>query len=1362
MSNGTASPQIHDYSEDAKLMLPHAYFPRRLAIIEEGTLDSIVDEAGLLALTGNKIVLGEPGMGKSELMHELARRLEVELLTAVRFLRAKDPTKLVPAGKPLLLDGLDEAMSRRDGDAVDEILAQLEEAGSPPFVLSCRSREWQARSVTNLRQLYGREPVILTLEPFERIEAQAFLLAQAPNLDANHVLDHLASYSLHDLYRNPLTLGMIRRVAQTDTHLPATRAALFERVCALIWSEHDEDRQDEGLAQLSQDDALDAAGAISAALLFGGAEAVSAAGAAQVQQGDVRLADIEVLPKAKSARTIFSSKLFHSVGPLRAKPLHRVIAEYLGARWLASQAPAPRAQRRLLAQLHGRGGVPASLRGIHAWLAYHSSAMAERVIAEDPYGVLRYGEVTELTPKLADCLFEALGRLAEDDPYFRAGDWDSKTAAGLMIPTLKAKIDAVISSTAGNWHLRTLLIEGLVGTPLAADLADALEEIVLLPGRSYREREDAAKALAPHRNREWWRTTIAALTDQGGENAPRLARQLIQRIDADVSDDLLVLTIFAEMGLSTSRPLGRKGKGVHTIRSYEKLVSLIPSTRLVGVLDCIAGYAKQLRDVEWKDAGSLAEIVAKLIVRGIDDDVIGVSEASLLWGWLETIERARDDYRDAQQQLASRLGTRDELRRAVQAHGLASCCSRDTLRVVEFQLQRRLVQIRGRSGDIIAVFERLAKGDNNDPALRQDWQDLVCIAWGANGLDPSVRTAAELFRRGDEKLLGFLLELENPEKSEWEVQMENEAATRERECTARIEEERRALALMRNDLRAGELRAVLRPAQVYLNPFHEFHSELSPGDRLASWAGADLCNDSLIGFEAVLHRSDLRTPAEIADNLAHGRRYPYCFPIMAGFYERMRRGEGFADLSTALKQTALLLSYDDHGWNIEDEKEALRTALELEIASTPDTRQAFARIWVEPALHLGREHVAGLYKLAYDPEWRATGAELGAEWLTRFPDVPESVEAELVNCLTYGGALDALRDVAITRDETVFRSDDHRLSWLAIDFVVRFDAVLPCLANIGTRHPNFIWFLRDRLHFERQGGMLPVTIAQAEWIITEFRGHWPYAVLNGTGSGSTNGYDATDFLRFLISRIADDTSIQASQAIARLAASPRDSYQDLIRHMAAEQRQKCAEQEFSPISPADLMALLEDGPPANIGDLKALVREELAVAQSKLIGDDLDSVVEFWTDSGNPRDENRCRDRLAGMIGPELTRYSIQRITEADMPQGKRADLAFARGSMQLPIEVKGQWHAEVWDAASGQLDLQYLVDWRSEDRGVYCVLWFGVLPSSTKRRLKAHPDGLPAPTTADDMCAMLIERIPEARRACIDVVVIDLSAGRA
>jgi hypothetical protein len=1331
-------------------------------ITDASVLDNRVDEAGLLALAGNKVILGEPGMGKSELIREIGRQFGIEPVTAIRFINSKNPAKLVPTGKPVLIDGLDEAMSRREGDAVDAILAQLEEADFPPFILSCRSREWQARSVTNLRQLYGTDPRILSLEPFDRTEARAFLLARHPSVDPDHVLDHLAGHSLDELYRNPLTLGLIGRVAETDTQLPATRATLFERVCTLIWPEHDSDRQDERLAQLTQDEALDAAGAIAAGLLFGGAEAASAAGAAQIQQGDVRLTELERLPKAKAARAMFSSKLFHSVGPSRAKPIHRVIAEYLSARWLARQAATPRAQRRVLAQLQGSGGVPASLRGLHAWLAYHSPAMAERVIAEDPYGVLRYGETAALTPHLADRLFDALCQLAKDDPYFRAADWDSRTAAGLMIPALKPKIDAIIGSATSSAHLRSLLIEGLDGTPLAAELANTLEAIVLSGERFYRERNDAAKALLPHRARAWWRATIAALTDQSSDDGPRLARQLIPHIDVDVPDELLVATMFAEMGV-TSCPLPRgKGRRAHTVRRYDRLFAAIPSARLIGILDLIADYAALLRDGDWEHAGEVADIMADLIVRGIDEGMVGPAQATSLWRWLGTIEQAHRYHREVQQTLAERLAAHDALRRAVQRHALANDRHKDRLWLTELDLQRRMVGLTGRPGDIVRALDRFVLGDNNDPDLRQDWQDLVRIAWGPEGLDPDVRAAAEKFRRGDRPLADFLRKLENPKKTGWEIRREKEMAKRARKRKVAFATARRELEKVRDDLRAGKLTAILGPAEAYLGRFDDLPSELPPGERLAEWIGPELSDDALVGFEAVLHRADLPTAAEIAEGFARGSIYNYGFAIMAGLYERMRTGEGVADLSEPLKHAALLLSHDDRGgWNVQTEKKALRAALEAEVIPTPEARRGFARLWIEPALAAGNEHVAGLYKLAHDPEWQATGAALGAGWLAAFPYVPQSVEAGLVDCLTYGGALDALCEVAEARAGTVFRNFDHMLSWLAIEVLVRFDVVRPNLDGISADYPEFIWFLRDRLQFGRRGGTLPLTVAQAEWIITEFRERWTYAVLEGQSSGNTNDYDATDFLRSLIGRIADDTSAEAAEAMTRLVAAPTDSNAELIRHMAAEQRQKRAEQDFSALAPGDLAALLDDGPPGNIEDLKALVLEEMAIAQRKLIGDDLDSVVEFWTDAKIPRDENRCRDRLAAMIGPELARYDIQRITEADMPQTKRADLAYARGTTQLPMEVKGQWHGDVWDAATGQLDVQYLIDWRSEQRGIYCVLWFGDLSSATNRRLKAHPDGLAAPQSAEEMRAMLIDRIPEARRTLIDVLVLNLTAGR-
>ncbi len=1348
---------------DAERTTGHAandYFPRRLRSADTAAGVDFIDEGGLLGRSGARVVLAEPGMGKSELLVEVGRRLGTEPVSAMRFSLSGNPLRFVRPGLPLLIDGLDEAMARREGDAVTAVLSKLDDAGAPPFILTCRSREWQSRGETGLRQLYGADPAVFSLEPFGRGEAGIFLASRNPGADGDHVLDHLDRHGLTELYRNPLTLGLIGRVAETDRQLPDTRAALFTRVCALIWPEHDRDRQDIGLAQLTEDEALDAAGAIAAALLFGGAEAVSIAGAALHQEGDLQLSALTALPGAAAARAMFSSNLFVGMGATRAKPIHRVVAEFLGARWLAGRASSPRTQRRLLAQFHGGGAVPASLRGLHAWLAYHSPAMAERVIAADPFGLLRYGETGDLSPAQADALFDALSRLAEEDPYFRASDWDAATATGLMIAPLAARIEAAIGSPASNSHLRSLLIEAVRGTELVQALGPTLEAVMFDEERFYREREDAADALLQDRGAEWWRSAVERLRREGTEDAARLARTVIERVDAAVPDELLVATLFAELGLTITRlPKERKRRG-HTLRSHSRVVAMIETERLPSVLDLLADYATLVPRYDWQSYTDIADISANLTLRAIDEGAIGAADAGRLWQWLGTVEHARQSRRASKRDLAAALVERRDLRQAVQRHVLDTARRQDSVWQTELDLQRRLVGLSMHVGDAAALLAELEGADNRDARSREDWQDLVRLAHRRDGFEPGARDSALRFARTDPQLLAFLRKTEDPRPPAWQVRQEREQAKRDRKRRVEVEEDRREFAAHRAELVSGTLCWIVGPAQSYLGIRGRGSRELPPRERLVDLLGDGLAADALTGLEAALHRADLPTVAQVTTGFAEDVTYNYCFAIMAGLLERQRAGVGFGGVSAEVLLTGLLLCHHDRGWCSDDDLAELRSALEALLLPNLEARVAFAQVWIEPSLTAGREHVNGLYMLSHGEGWQPTGGALADGWLTRFPDVPQSVEVALIECLTHAGELGKLRAVAEARSGRVFRNEDHLLTWLAVDVLVRFEEVRADIAGIGVRHPEFVWFLRNRIQLERRGAMLPTSVAQAAWIWSEFRAAWPSATLEGSGSGNTNDYDATDFLGVLLSRLADDGTEEAAAALQALIAGPEDSYSELIRHMAAEQRQKRAEESFAPVSAGRLGQLLDDGPPGNIDDLKTLVLEELEVAQAKLRGEDVDQVRDFWSDAGIPYGENRCRDRLAAIIGPELMRYGIQRITEADMPMTKRVDLAFARGPLQLPLEVKGQWHADVWDAATGQLDLQYLIDWRCEQRGVYCVLWFGDLPSATNRRLKAHPDGMTAPADADAMRALLVERIPVSRRPLIEVVVLDLTAG--
>ncbi len=107
------------------------------------------------------------------------------------------------------------------------------------------------------------------------------------------------------------------------------------------------------------------------------------------------------------------------------------------------------------------------------------------------------------------------------------------------------------------------------------------------------------------------------------------------------------------------------------------------------------------------------------------------------------------------------------------------------------------------------------------------------------------------------------------------------------------------------------------------------------------------------------------------------------------------------------------------------------------------------------------------------------------------------------------------------------------------------------------------------------------------------------------------------------------------------------------------------------------------------------------------------------------------------------------------MPAQKRADIAAIRNSIGLPVEIKGQWHPNVWSAPVDQLDAKYTRDWHAEGRGVYIVMWFGNVP---RTQLPKHPEGLDRPNTPQALRQMLIDRVPEARRSQIDVFVIDVT----
>ncbi|MDJ0977176.1 MAG: hypothetical protein QNI87_01430 [Erythrobacter sp.] len=1301
------------------------------------------------------VLLGEPGLGKSKTLKMMGDEIGVTPVRASTLSHSSSPASFVEGGV-ILVDGIDELASRKDGDALELVFARLRESGASRFVAACRSREWTAFAA---RGVEWAQPLSCRLSPLEWTEALELLRIECSSVEPEKVLNHLDNVGLAELYQNPLTLSLIGSVASKRTGLPRTRGELFDLATAQLVVEHDPERAPSALAELDLESALDAAGAAMAAILIAGLEAIADTGAVPSAQYELALGDIAKLPLATHISTVLSSKLFVSIGVGKAAPLHRVIAEFLGARWLSKTCRTKRVRRRLYEALTPGGNVPASLRGLHAWLVYHDDRFAQAAIDTDAYGLIRHGDVSLLSDTMGRYLLDSLVALGEKSEWFRASDWGSAPLGGLMRKSLADPVRELICSETIPFHTRSLIIESLAGTQLARDLRPELEEILANRAFSYHERAEAVDALFDFWDQPELAERLRTLSNLGDEDSTRIARRLYEKSTSAFPSELIVRVIVADFGLLASPWPKVRDQRSRTLRWSEPLIERIPAASAPSILDGLAAYIGMDPNLHWSLRSDFARIMAGLVAISLNTGHAGKNDAARIWSWLSAIDRLDRDRSDDIGPLIEALRNAEDVRRAVQDYALKVPLSEEELWRAEYDLAKNHVGLISYPGDAQRLLFECDYSNRLQPAVRRYFKDCLRIAYTADAGDLSEEANAFVARfvSGDEEYEAFLRKLINPPKQDWEKRQEKEAAKRARARRVAREWRRRRYGEDAAALRSGDVNALFKPASVYLGRIGNESHASDPNKRVIEWCDETTADILLVGLETFLKASLLLDPKAVSNSLASGGYCRWRYVVYAAMVAREIAGCGYEDLAQDRRFAMLMVCHDEGSYALNHKLlgQALQR-LETETIGNPKERQAFIDEWLGPSIVANRRHIPGLYMMARKPEWRTAAIPLAAKWLSNCPDIDAVTELELIDILVSASEHKALADIARARDERVFPDIDRMLTWLAIDIMTRFDEVEDALGTLATDHPDFLWFLRNRFQPERHGPLGWTSVDSAAWIIDAFRTLWPHERLEGSGSGDCNGYDATNFLEGLIDRIAGEIEPAAIGALGSLADAPTDSYTPKLRLAEASQQQAVAGRLFVPLPPQDLSELLADGPPATAVDLKVLVLETLEEAQAAIRGDDLDTVDLFWTDEGKPRTENECRDRLAGLISPKLENYNVLRMTEADMPAGKRADLAFAIGQIQLPLEAKGQWHDEVWDAAEGQLADLYLRDWRSNGLGIYLVFWFGDVPSATGRRLKLHPDGDPAPHDTSAMADMLRYRLPPDRRRDITIVVLD------
>lgn len=1347
------------------------YIPRTLSWTDAALKTQKVQDREIVSRFPQPVViLGDPGIGKTWLMEELGKADGLQFIRATSLLRQPDHSDF--NNKRLVIDGLDEVASISEGDPLHNVLIKLIACGKPPFILSCRSAEWKAATgKLDIADEYGVAPVSLDLDLLSEEEAAAALERKVDQSKAREAIFALKQADLEEFFQNPLYLDFVAAIVKADGALPRTRAGLYEQAVAQLRLEPNARHRGKGVDALSEDASLDAAGAIMAAMLITGASGIAINGASSA---GLKLPELSELADPIAMTAVVRSNLFRAISgtPGQFAPLHRTVAEFLGARWLARHVDRHPHSRhlagRIVGQLTAEGGVPSSLRGLHAWLPKFSpSRLGPGAIERDPYGVIRYGDGDGLSPEQARQLTTTLRRLSKFEPWFREGYWASEAISGLVQPALLDDIRTIIMDESETVAFRSLFTEAVAGSDLISDLSDELTTILFDPKRAYRERRDAGTALASAPSDGFdWTEALNRLLKSKNSDCHRLAVELID----DIGFDRLPDGVIAKIILAHARLFQDKERESVTFGSLFRLEREFPDERIAAVLDALAATVLPKLDPKkwWGDGyddrwSEFAGLVRRLCSRQLAFDASAVLPQQLR-SWLGMIEREHTRNDEYVKAIADHLRSDDRLRRGVQRLALLEKRVDEGYFARSFYLSRISSGFSVTDDDARLLLAELVK--RNDPGDRDSWMALVSLFRAEGVIPPAIRKLARPYAKGDRELLDFLTKKTSRGKLEdWEKKDRKDRRERE------VRKAKATAAARQNygdniaGIRAGELRWIFAPAQAYLDMYTDLERKGPPEGRVEEWLGEEICAAALKGFEAVLHRSDLPTVDQIAQSYAESRVWNFIYPMLAGAGRRHLSGEGFEGLSPEIV-SALMLSCEQELLSGREQFDGLEDALRAHLRRDPAAYEEHWRRKMEPMLQHKRSHVPGLYRFVRTQDERPLSTQLSREWLERYEDLPLDVERELAGCLIDAlgegqtSWLDGIKSIANARLATLPLDGDRYRYWRGIQFAFDFDEAVKGLGEHSKVDREWLWQLSQSFYDrfgDKDGRILP-SLAQLNWLVQIFRLQWPHVDRPaGVTSGNNNPWDATQLMEWAIFQIAKDPTDQSTRMLSALRDAPEDSYTGTLQAAIAIHRRARLEANFrSPSIEAYKAVLSDSGQPQNAADVQAIVLGELAYFQERLRGDALNPVNNFYDDSDKPRSENACRDQLLIALGPILP-FGIQTPPEVAMPQGNRSDGAFAFGDIAVPLECKGQWHKDVWAAATTQLDRFYSVEHRAAKKGVYIVFWFGSdVPAG--KRLKLRPKDTPRPGSALDMELALQTMLPIERRADIAIVVLDLT----
>ena len=692
-------------------------------------------------------------------------------------------------------------------------------------------------------------------------------------------------------------------------------------------------------------------------------------------------------------RRALSTKIFESTSNHRLVPVHRHIAEFLGASHLAKTIEDGLPARRALALMTGEDGIVVTeMRGLSAWLAAHCRKARSDLIERDPIGVGLYGDIHQFSREEKHALLKALRRGREDDRLVPVL-WTAEATpfAALAAPDMEPVLKEVLESPCRNRDhqmLAAFVLQVLAQGAALRGLSRILLEIV--------------------RDHTWWpRINDAALTAfvhlHNGPDKTKQLRVLLADIQAervsDPSQELLgtLLRRLYPLALTPSDVwdyLLETGD-VELFGRYRKfwnteLVQKSSPDHLAELLDSLAQRVPHLRPA--LDARRLSGLPAKILAAGLEARGDHI-ETERLYDWLSASLHGLDvapahDTSESIHRIGSWLTQRPETQKRVIEEGLDRPPDTGNFRFHAYEVEMRLYGAdRPADFGLWCLKKAVALADAKPQVAEHMLGEAVWAhgnRHGDQGLSIEVLKELTCTSQRLRRILDGLLSpqpaprqpLESDRKyTEEETRQERQWREHVRANPAALRENRAAPALLH------------RLAEGYFGCLYELGRQEGPNAIAKLLKGDhDLIDASLEGLRGVVKREDVPGVDEILDLKRRGRMHYLGGPFLAGLAEMERTApqdplrweEDRVRKAVAFLYCMPQVYCSDHG---NDRPQWYQRLIEArpEVVADVQTRYAV------PEFHSGGEHIHRLSELAHDPGHAQVARHASLPLLRAFP-----------------------------------------------------------------------------------------------------------------------------------------------------------------------------------------------------------------------------------------------------------------------------------------------------------------------------------------------------------------------------------------